>query len=193
MAAPHSVRTPQQYLESERVALEKSEFIDGRLVAMSGVLRSHARIATNLITSLSIALQGSDCDVFGSGMRVAAPARKNYFYPDLVIACDGQYEDDAMDVLVSPQVIIEILSKSTEAYDRGDKFSCYRQMASLEHYILVSQYAMKVEVFTRGSDDLWVFQEFVGAEAVLDLRLFDAQISLADIYRRVEFEPEKPK
>ena len=190
MAAPPSVMTPQQYLESERVALEKSEFINGQLVAMSGVLRSHARIAMNLGALLHSALRGTKCEGFTSDLRVAAPKKQNYFYPDLSVACESEFEDERQDTLINPLVIFEILSKSTESYDRGPKFSKYRQIASLRQYVLVSQSSQTIESYSREGNGLWVLQDVEGPDSQLELKALGITIPLREIYERVEFISE---
>lgn len=179
--------TSQQYLSAEREAVEKSEFINGQVVAMAGAQRSHGRISTNLTQFIAAALEGTSCETFSSDMRVAAPSYQSYFYPDIVVACDSEFEDNKQDTLVNPMVIIEILSESTEAYDRGAKFLAYRQMPALRQYVMISPNAFQIESYAKSDSGVWVLTEILYPESGLDLADLNLRIPLTRIYARVQF------
>ena len=176
--------TPDEYITQERKALHKSEYLDGQIFAMSGASRAHSLITSNISNSLYNQLVGSDCEVHSSDMRVQ-PSPIAYFYPDVVVACgEPRFEDEVYDTLLNPIVIVEVLSPSTAAYDRGEKFSHYRQLTSLQDYILVSQHKVCVEHHWR-QDRQWKHTEFQALEDVLPLTSIGCKISLHNIYRRV--------
>ena len=185
---------PEEYLAWERVAATKSEFFDGRIYAMSGASRSHVRITTNLIAALHGQLRGRACDVFTSDMKVRVSDTGLYTYPDATVVCgEARFADDASDVLLDPTVVVEVLSPSTESYDRGRKFEHYMRLASLREYVLIAQDRMRVERFTRGPDGTgWVLRVAEVAEATLELPSIGCVLRLADLYERVELPPTTP-
>lgn len=176
--------TPEEYIAQERKALYKSEYLSGQIFAMSGASRAHSLITGNIFNRLYNQLVASDCEVHSSDMRVqASPVA--YFYPDVVVACDEpRFEDDVFDTLLNPIVIIEVLSPSTAAYDRGEKFAHYRQLTSLRDYLLVSQHKFCVEHYWRQGQQS-EHTEFRSPEDVLPLISIGCEISLRDIYTRV--------
>ena len=175
--------TPAEYLAIERSAPYKSEYVNGTIVAMSGASRRHTRIAFNLAGELRPQLKGKPCTAHISDMRVKVNATGLYTYPDVIIVCgDEQFEDDAVDVLLNPTVIIEVLSPSTEHYDRGAKFAHYRRLESLMEYVLVSQEGVHIEHYARQSDDRWLLSEVHRLEDVLALPTVGCRIALAEIY-----------
>lgn len=179
--------TPEEYLTRERKAITKSEYVSGKIIAMAGASFTHNIITTNLSTVLNNQLMDGDCMVMTSDMRVKASATSSYFYPDVVIVCDKpRFEDDTFDILLNPIVILEVLSPSTEDYDRIDKFSHYQRLASLKEYILVSQDEVYVEHYKRHGT-LWKPTEFRSLENVLSLTSIVCELSLRDIYRRIDF------
>ena len=181
--------SPEEYLEAERAASFKSEYVSGQIWAMSGASREHNTIAMNLSIAIGTALRGSPCQVFGSDMRVFIPDNETYVYPDLSVVCgEQQYADAYLDILLNPTVVIEILSPSTAHYDRTVKFIKYRRLSSLREYVLVHQDAPRVERFER-IGDLWVDGEQEGLRAVMELASLGVPVSLADIYERVVFDP----
>lgn len=182
--------TPEQYLEIEREAEIKSEFIDGEMFAMSGGTFAHALLPSRLIGALEDSLGSSGCTIIGSDLKVRAAAKGPYFYPDAIIVC-GQPElaDDHKDVLLNPVVIFEVLSKSSEAFDRGQKFAHYRAIASLVDYVLISQTEPRVEVFSRMPDGKWSLTEFVGLDATCLIPATHAEVKLARLYRDITFDP----
>src|SRR5215475_2147969 len=143
---PKTRITPKEYLELERKAEIKSEYLDGEMFAMSGVTLEHSSIVVNLITELNNQFIDRPCQVHGPDLRVKVSPTGLYTYPDLVAFCEKPlFEDEHFDTLLNPQVIIEVLSNSTEAYDRGKKFAHYRTVESLREYVLVSQTEYRIE------------------------------------------------
>jgi Uma2 family endonuclease len=187
-SVPTQHLTPAEYLVKERKAEFKSEFLRGEMFAMAGATRWHGRIATNLVRRYDQLLEDRPCDVYGSDMRVKVSPTGLYTYPDVSIFCDEpQFEDDVLDTLLNPRVIFEVLSKSTEAYDRGKKFDHYRQIQSLSEYVLVSQTEPLVERYVRQPDGSWRLTVHRGMDAVVELDSVPCRLSLAEIYRRVDF------
>jgi Uma2 family endonuclease len=169
--------SPAEYLELERKAVFKSEYVDGTIVPVPGATREHNLIETNIIGELRQQLKGRDCEVYGGHMKVRVPV--SYRYPDATVVCGTPlFEDLETDVLLNPTVIFEILSKSTEMYDRGDKFTEYRQRESLQAYVLVSQLMPRIEIYKRQGSD-WLFSEISGLDKVL---------RLSEIYDKLNFE-----
>ena len=157
---------------------------------MSGASNAHNLITMNTATQLYNQLVEGGCRVFSSDMRVGIGTGVSYFYPDIAVTCDKpRFEDDAFDTLVNPQVIIEVLSASTAGYDRGEKFIRYRQLESLQEYILISQDQVHVEHYLRQGKQ-WVLSEFSALENVLPLASIGAELSLNQIYRFVEVETD---
>ncbi len=188
-AAPIPRLTPEQYLEIEREADIKSEYINGEMFAMSGGTLPHAILASRLIASLQATLDSRGCTIVGSDLRVRVAVKGPFFYPDLTVYC-GQAElaDEYSATLLNPVVILEVLSKSSEAYDRGLKFAHYRGISSLRDYVLISQTEPRIEVFSRMPDGKWTFTEFVGSEAICRIPAVDAEVKLAYLYRGISFD-----
>jgi Uma2 family endonuclease len=187
VSQPKPYYTPEEYLALERAAEYKSEYLAGEIFAMAGASEDHNTIATNIVRQLGNQFQGRPCRVYVSDMRVRVSPAGLYTYPDVVALCGPrEFADDHRDTLINPTVIFEILSPSTEAYDRGEKFAQYWRLASLTDYVLVAQDRARVEHCTRQGDG-W----FVTAASALDdaLRLasIDAVLPLAAIYENVEF------
>lgn len=182
--------TAEQYLEMDRKAERRSEYVDGEILAMAGASREHNLIVTNLAGELRGLLRGRPCETYSNDMRVKiSPVR--YTFPDVVVACDGPgFEDRSLDILLDPTVIFEVLSPTTENDDRSWKFFHYRQLATLTDYVMLSQYQPLVEHYTRSSDDKWVLTELRGLEAVLRLPSIGCELPLPVIYERVEFAPD---
>jgi Uma2 family endonuclease len=182
--------TPQEYLDLERKAEVKSEYMDGEMFAMSGASREHARIVLNIASHLNSEFQGRPCEVYASELRTKITQTGSYTYPDVVAVCGGAvFEDDYFDTLINPQLIVEVLSDSTESYDRGRKFAHYRTVESLLQYVLVSQTECRVECFKRQSDDAnWLYTEAARLEESVELSSVATRISLAQIYQNIDFE-----
>src|SRR3989442_7543846 len=148
---------PGQYLTLDRRAEFRSEYVDGDMVAMSGGSREHNLIVTNLVRELSFQLKGRPCEVYPSNMRVKVSATGLYTYPDVVVVCgEPKFEDENVDTLINPTLIAEVLSDSTEAYDRGAKFGHYRKVDSLTEYLLVAQKEPRIEQYVRQAAGPWL-------------------------------------
>ncbi|MYH83425.1 Uma2 family endonuclease [Candidatus Poribacteria bacterium] len=178
--------TPEEYLAFERKAATKHEYLNGQIVAMSGASFAHNFITVNIATHLNIQLMNGECRVATSDMRVKVTEIDSYFYPDVVVVCGEPVpEDNVFDTLLNPTVIVEVLSPSTETYDRGEKFEHYQQIDSLKDYILISQDKIHVEHYCR-QGSRWLQTEFQELSDVLSLRSIDCELRLQDVYRRVK-------
>ena len=182
--------TPEEYITAERKATLKSEYLSGEIVAMSDASNEHNLITMNTANGLYNQVTDRGCRVYASDMRVGIGARVSYFYPDVTVVCDEpRFEDDAFDTLINPKVIVEVLSPSTEAYDRREKSARYRQLESLQEYVLISQGKVQVEHYLRQGKQ-WILSEFSELENVLPLTSIRAELSLNQIYRFVELETD---
>jgi Uma2 family endonuclease len=191
MTTPEPFVTPEEYLRRERAAETRSEYYRGRIYAMRGGSRQHARIVINLGAALHVQLGGGRCEAFLTNLRTKVRANGLYTYPDVVVACgEGEAEDEHEDTLLDPTLIVEIVSPSTAAYDRGKKFALYRALDTLRTYVLIAQDQPHVEVFERDGDR-WVLREVSGLEATLELPAIGASVALRELYARVEW-PENP-
>ncbi|MGZ8376663.1 MAG: Uma2 family endonuclease [Gemmatirosa sp.] len=191
MTVPEPYVTPEEYLERERAAETRSEYYRGRVYAMTGASRQHGRIVYNLAGILSRQLSRSACDVYLSEMRVKVRRNGLYTYPDVVALCgEPTFEDAQLDTLVNPTLIVEVLSPSTTAYDRGEKFALYRELETLRDYVLVAQDQPRVERFQR-EGDRWALTEAVGLDASMAVPSVGATLPLRDLYARVEW-PDNP-
>lgn len=180
--------TPEEYLDFEANSEIRHEYFNGEIFAMVGAKKNHNRINTNISRVLGNQLFDRPCDVFSSDMRVKIEKIEKYTYPDITVACDKvEFLEDELDSLLNPVVIIEILSDSTESYDRGLKFTHYRLIESLQEYILVSQYRCQVEKFQRDKDGIWLYSSMDNMEHSVIIESIQCEVSLSDIYHRVEF------
>lgn len=172
----------------EEVAETRNELIDGTVVAMSGNTYPHLLIVGNLMLELNGQLRGKPCRMLSNELKVKVELTGDYFYPDLVGVCGAPaFERSNKVTLLNPTLLIEVLSTSTEGYDRGQKFLHYQQIPTLKEYVLVSQEAARVEVFTRGENSAWTYKMVSGPEASVSFASIDCAVALADIYRDVEF------
>ncbi len=184
--AAQTYLTPEEYLAFERKATTKHEYVNGQIVAMSGASFAHNFITANIAIHLGIQLMNGECRVATSDMRVKVTEIDSYFYPDVVVVCGEPIpEDNIFDTLLNPTVMVEVLSPSTETYDRGEKFEFYQQIASLKDYILISQDKVHIEHYCRQGAE-WIQTEFQGLEEVLPLLSIGCELRLQDVYRRVE-------
>jgi Uma2 family endonuclease len=174
-----------EYLEWELTQEERYEYWDGEVVAMSGGTRNHNRISLNFSKLLDDALLNRNCDVYIADVKVQVEPGQKYFYPDVVVTCDER--DDDAQLVQFPCLIIEVLSPSTEAIDRGAKFARYRQFTALQEYVLVQVDRPKVEVFRRNDKNQWVLSEYDREDRLL-LESIGVEIAIADLYRQVQFE-----
>ncbi|RYD81979.1 MAG: Uma2 family endonuclease [Verrucomicrobiaceae bacterium] len=186
--APKEKLTPEEYLALESAVREKSEFIDGEIRAMGGAGFDHNAIMINTATELSLRLRGKRCRVMAADLRVKSGLSNNYFYPDIVGFCgDPELRREGTDTLLNPVMLLEVLSPSTEGYDRGEKFLQYQQIASLQQYVLVSQLYPRVEIFTRSQGGRWEYEVISSLSEAVRLSSLDVEIPLAEIYRDVNF------
>ena len=177
--------TPEEYLTWERKQPFKNEYHNGQIVAMSGASRWHNRITVDITIQLGNQLMDSDCEVFAGEMRVRTSPTVSYLYPDVIVVCgEPRFEDDTFDTLLDPIVVIEVLSPSTAAYDRGEKFESYKQLTSLQEYILISQNKVRVEHYYR-QEAQWNRNTFQHLEDLLSLPSIECEVPLRAIYRRV--------
>ena len=180
--------TPEAYIALERKAQFKSEYIHADILAMSGASNAHNLITLDIATELNIELRRRGCFVYTSEMRVRTSPTGSYFYPDVAVVCDEpRFEDNVFDTLLNPIIIVEVLSPSTETYDRGEKFLHYQELASLREYILVSQDRIHVDQY-RLLGTQWVRTEFRTPEDILPLTSIKCELPLRDIYTRVTFD-----
>jgi len=180
--------TPQEYLAIERAAKEKSEYYNGYVFARAGASRSHDRATGDVFGLLWTQLRGGACEVFSSDMRVKIEATNTYVYPDVTVACgELSFEDANVDILLNPTLIVEVLSPSTEAHDRGDKFAHYQSIPSLKEYVLVAQDRPRIEHYVRRENGHWDYSEVRGLDGVIHLPSIDCNLLLADVYARVTF------
>lgn len=154
----HAYFTPEDYLELERISPIKHEYIQGQMVAMAEATKVHVILTGNLSALLINYLRGTGCITYATDMKVRLPSLGIFYYPDLAVTCDQQDRSLDEDFILHPKLIVEVLSDSTEAFDRGDKFSDYKTVATLEEYVLIHQKQVLVERFSRKSESLWVPQ-----------------------------------
>lgn len=184
--------TPQEYLARERRAETRSEYYRGEMFAMAGASWEHTVIKDNLSGEIRNQLKGGPCRTLSSDMRVKVSSTGLYTYPDLVVGCDEpQFDDEVKDTLLNPRVIVEVLSESTEKYDRGAKFAQYRQISSVREYVLVAQDSPLVERFVRQPDDNWLLTTFGELTQTFSFGTIPVSIPLVEIYRDIKF-PETP-
>ena len=186
LSKPERRITPEEYLDAERRAETKSEYYDGQIYAMTGASLVHNRLVANLIASLHGQLKGGPCGVLPGDMRVRVPETGLYTYPDVSVVCgEPELEDAHLDILLNPVVLIEVLSDSTEGYDRGRKFDHDRRIPSLQEYVLVRQKDVRVDVYRRQTTREWLLTDAVGVEESVELPSVRCTLPLAEIYDRV--------
>lgn len=191
VTAQHRYST-EEYLGLERRSETKSEFHDGQIFAMTGASREHNLINVNVSRELSRQLKGRPCEAYAADMRVKAAESRSYHYPDFTVVCGmPRFEDDHFDTLLNPTLVIEVLSPSTESYDRGGKFASYRKIESLREYVLVAQEVPRIERFQRTAEG-WVLTEAEGLDATLTLDAIGCSLSLREVYEKVLSDPEEP-
>lgn len=178
--------TAKEYLAIERRAEIRSEYLDGEMFVMAGASIRHNAIVANLIGELRQKLKGRSCQVFPSDLRLHIPATGLYTYADVVVVCgEPRLEDDHLDTLLNPTLILEVLSPTSEAYDRGKKFEHYRSVESFVEYLLVSQDEPRIEQYLRQPAGRWLFTAVAGLEAALSLPSIQCELSLAEVYDKV--------
>ncbi len=191
-AIPVTQHTLVEYLAREETAVYKSEFYRGQIFAMSGGTPEHNTVGGNVFAALRGRLRGSPCRPFNSDQRIRIPANGLTTYPDVAVVC-GELQRDplATSAINNPSVIFEVLSKSTENYDRSEKFQLYSQLDSFREYVLVAQDKPRVERFVRRDDGSWILTNFVGLDAVVELTTLGCSLTLAEIYEDVTFRPDE--
>lgn len=180
--------SPEDYLVLERSAQFKSEYFEGEIFAMAGASESHNLIVANTLAEIRQHLKNRPCKVYANDMRVKVSPTGLFTYPDVMVVCgQAQFDDSHLDTLLNPTLIVEVLSDSTEAYDRGRKFEHYRKFESLAEYVLIAQHRPHVESYRRQPDQRWVFAESDGLDSSLRLDAIDCELALAEVYDKVEF------
>jgi Uma2 family endonuclease len=183
--------TDEQYLAFEDSSDTRHELIDGYLYGMAGVSENHSTISLNIGASLHGQLRKRPCKVHGGDMRVQPKAKGTFFYPDISVVCgESKLTDTSVPSLTNPNVIIEVLSPSTEKIDRGEKAAAYRGMESVKEYLFVSQNSAHIEHYKRMPNGHWDFVEYKGLEAIIDLSSIECTLALEDVYEKVEFEED---
>jgi Uma2 family endonuclease len=193
VAVPQRKYTLEEYFDLERLSDARYEYWNGDVFCMSGVSESHAQIESNLNLAFRLSLRERPCRVFPANMRIKVPSLPPYRYADLAVVCDQPtYEKiSGVDVLTNPILIVEVLSDSTEAYDRGDKFTNYKSIPSFREYLLIAQHRAHVTQFVKLDDGAWSYREVNDISASLPLPSLDSTLGLADVYQGVTF-PAKP-
>ena len=187
--------TPEEYLRLERQSQYRSEYLNGEIFAMTGASRKHNLIVTNILISVGQQLKGKACEAYSSDMRVKVAAAGLDTYPDVAVVCgEPQFEDELVDTLLNPTVLIEVLSTSTERYDRIAKTSYYRTLDSLEEHLLVAQHEIRVERYVRQEQGPWTQFEYRSLRDVVELTSIECLLPLRDVYDKVEIDPDyRPK
>jgi Uma2 family endonuclease len=186
--APPRLYSPEEYLELEARADYKNEYHDGEIVPMAGGTTNHNELALNISAALKLALRRQNCKVYIGDVRLWIPQYRQYTYPD-VIVIQGQpvYDDKSKTTVTNPLLIVEVLSKSTQNYDQGDKFMYYRSIPEMQEYILIDQKQFHVIQHVKIETGQWLLSEYKGEEAVLQLKAIDFTINLVDLYEGVDF------
>lgn len=180
--------SPEQYLRIERASEEKHEYFEGEVVTMNGASMSHIRIVVNLIREIGNYLKNGSCEVLSNDMRSSTPTSNAYMYPDVSIFCgQPELEDDKFDTLKNPSVIVEVLSPSTEKNDRGRKFFFYKQIPSLQEYILIDAARHLIDVFSKQADKSWVKESITDPADFLSISTIKFRLPLEEVYRNVVF------
>lgn len=184
----------EEYAELEKSSEERLEYFDGNVWSMAGASAKHEEIVANTITELKNKLRGRNCRVFGSNLRVKVPIYSPYRYPDVTALCEQPVYENfyGLEVLVNPALIVEILSPSTEAFDRSDKFTYYKSIESFTEYLLISQNRPHVALLTKRDEKVWLHREYNSLDESIYLSSLDCEISVAEIYLDIEFPEIEP-
>jgi len=186
--------TEEQYLALEETAEDKSEYLDGEIIPMTGGSTNHNRLAGNVYIALNLALPEQEYDVFIGDVRLWVPKVRLYTYPDvMVILGKPEYHNNRTDMITNPQVIVEVLSKSTKNYDLGDKFTFYKTIPSFREYILIDQTKIKVEQYSKTENKRWLYCEYDEEDTALVFNSFQLEVPLSAIYKKVNFEEVEEK
>lgn len=186
VAAREIYITPEEYLEMEENSTVKHEYIDGYIYAMAGALDSHVTIALNIASLLRNHVRGSGCRVYISDMKARMESLNRFYYPDVMVTCD-QRDQETPGYKRFPCLIIEVLSDSTEGFDRGDKFADYQTLDTLQEYVLINAKKTRVECFRRNDQGLWVLQNYTDKETLFQLQSINFEGKISDVYEDVNF------
>lgn len=179
--------TPEEYLAFERKAENRNEYVNGEIFALAGASRKHNLIVWNISGELKHQLKGKPCEAYLSEMRVKAA--RSYVYPDVVVVCgEPQFEDAYFDTLLNPTLVVEVLSKSTESYNRLAKAAFYRTIESLVEYLLVAREEYRVEQYVKQADGRWLLSDVRSLESVIELKSIDCSLALHDLYDRISID-----
>jgi Uma2 family endonuclease len=182
----------EEYLELEVESEERHEYIDGEIVPMTGGSPNHNQIALNLSGTLNFALKRQPYRVFVTDQKLWIPKKKINTYPDvMIVAGELEFKEERRDTITNPLLIAGVLSKSTRNYDKDEKFVAYRTIPTFREYLLIDQYTMHVEQYSKTDNNRWIFTEYEDAEQTISLESVNFQISLADIYDKVNFEEQE--
>ncbi len=188
MVALPQLYSSEEYLEMEVRSEDRHEYRDGEIVLMTGATPNRNRIARNLCTSMTVGLKGQSLEIFVADQRLWIPRMRLYTYPDMmVIEGTLALQPGRKDIIMNPILVIEVLSKSTQSYDRGDKFAAYRTIPDFREYLLIDQYSQHIEHYVKISAKKWDFQEYDETDIVVPLRSISLEVLIADIYDKVEF------
>ena len=180
--------TPEEYLAAERLSETKSEYLDGGVFPMLGACLNHLQIVVNVTTELNIQLRPSPCRVLAVDLKIRLQESRKFFYPDVTVVCDEpQFHDERKDITLNPVFVIEVLSPSTEAFDRGAKFRAYQTIESLKEYVLVSQNKPLIEQYIRDEGGEWRYKAAEGLESSLTLPSVECTLNLGAVYDKVDF------
>jgi Uma2 family endonuclease len=189
---PKTFVTEAEYLELDRRSEVHNEYLHGEMFEMAAVSRWHGLIETNIIGQLNLQLKGRPCEVYTNVRLRVAPAPL-YTYPDVMVVCaDARFADDQKDTLLNPIFIVEVLSPSTQDYDRGGKFEYYRRLPSLVEYLIVEQDAPRVELRARQSEFRWLFTAIEGLDQIVQLASIGCVLPLAEVYDKITWPPQEP-
>jgi Uma2 family endonuclease len=183
--------TLDEYLELDHNSEEKIEFWDGHIFTLAGASDAHNQIQSNINFALRLALRGRSCLVYPSDMRIKVPIYPPYRYADLSVLCGNKIIEKLgkQELLVNPQLIVEVLSDSTESFDRGDKFTYYKSIESFNEYILIAQHRPHITQYVKQSENTWSYQEINGLDNQIHISSMDCDLDLSEIYENVEFPP----
>lgn len=188
LAETKKLYTVEEYLEFERQALDKHEYINGEIVAMAGASREHNLIGTNSTFALVSQLRGKTCEVYANDMRVRMKGNR-YGYPDVVVVCgEPQFADDEFDVLLNPTIVVEVLSDSTRFRDKTEKLEVYQKMESIKECLLIEQTMMRIEHYIKQTPNQWLLRIYENADEKINLESIGCEIPVSDIYLQVQFK-----
>jgi Uma2 family endonuclease len=188
VATEKQIYTPEEYLKLEVESTDKHEYCDGEIVLMTGGTTNHNKLAGKFYARILLALEDQGCEVYVGDVRLWIPRYREYTYPDVMVV-QGQpiYQLPGTTTITNPSLIVEVLSKSTKARDRGDKFRYYRSIPEFKEYIIIDQYSILVEHFVKTVDGKWILTEYETQESILKLASVQFEITLQELYKRVNF------